>query len=506
MNRDVDIPVRKIREDVWEVPQSYKDYMRVPARIYAAEALLDKMKSDRTLQQTINVASLPGIEKYSMVMPDGHQGYGFPIGGVAATDFEEGVISPGGVGYDINCGVRLIRTNLMEKDVRPHLPEILDTLFEYVPAGLGLSGKVRLSYSQLDEVLKGGTEWCIENGYGWEEDIERTEEGGKLKAANPEKIDEKSKKRGAPQLGTLGSGNHFLELGVVDEIFDERLAKAYGIEKQGQVTVLIHTGGRGFSHGVCSYYLRSFEREMSKDATLSKILSLERELACAYLNSDMGMDYFEAMCACANYAFANRQIAMHWVRKVFEDVLRSPAEDMEIRLVYDIAHNIAKEEEHEVEGKRKKLCVHRKGATRAFPAGDERLPPVYRNIGQPVLIPGSMGTRSFLAVGTETAKLETFGSCAHGSGREMSRTAAMRKYRGSEVREELAKRNIIVKTRERRKRDVRRKRDIPFDKYGELAEEVAAAYKDPEVVIRSCEVSGIAKRVAAFRAIGVIKG
>lgn len=506
MNRDIDIPVRKIREDVWEVPQSYKDYMRVPARIYAAEALLDKMKSDRTLQQTINVASLPGIEKYSMVMPDGHQGYGFPIGGVAATDFEEGVISPGGVGYDINCGVRLIRTNLMEKDVRPYLPEILDTLFEYVPAGLGLSGKVRLSYAQLDEVLKGGTEWCIENGYGWEEDIERTEEGGKLKAANPEKIDEKSKKRGAPQLGTLGSGNHFLELGVVDEIFDERLAKAYGIEKQGQVTVLIHTGGRGFSHGVCSYYLRSFEREMSKDATLSKILSLERELACAYLSSDMGMDYFEAMCSCANYAFANRQIAMHWVRKVFEDVLRSPAEDMEIKLVYDIAHNIAKEEEHVVEGKRKKLCVHRKGATRAFPAGDERLPAVYRNIGQPVLIPGSMGTRSFLAVGTEVAKEETFGSCAHGSGREMSRTAAMRKYRGSEVREELAKRNIIVKTRERRKRDVRRKRGIPFDKYGELAEEVSAAYKDPEVVVRSCEVSGIAKKVAAFRGIGVIKG
>jgi len=507
MNRDIDIPVRKIREDVWEVPQSYKDYMRVPARIYAAEGLLDKMKSDLTLRQTINVASLPGIEKYSMVMPDGHQGYGFPIGGVAATDFDDGVISPGGVGYDINCGVRLIRTNLMEEDVRPHLSEILDGLFEYIPAGLGLSGKVRLSYSQLDEVLRGGTEWCIENGYGWEEDIERTEEGGRLEAANPEKIDEKSKKRGAPQLGTLGAGNHFLEVGVVDDIFDVPLAKAYGIDEKGQVTVLIHTGGRGFSHGVCTYYLRNFEREMNKDATLSEILGLERELACAYLSSDTGMDYFGAMCSCANYAFANRQLAMHWVRKVFEDVLRSSAEDMEIKLVYDIAHNIAKEEEHVVDGKRKKLCVHRKGATRAFPAGDERLPPIYRNIGQPVLIPGSMGTRSFLAVGTEVAKEETFGSCAHGSGREMSRTAAMRKYRGIEVKEELAKRNIIVKTRERTKRDVRRKKKgIPFDKYGELAEEVAAAYKDPEVVIRSCEVSGIAKRVAAVRGIGVIKG
>jgi len=502
----MDIPLKKIRADVWEVPQSYKDYMRTPVRIYAAEALLDKMKRDLTLQQTINVSSLPGIQKYSMVMPDGHQGYGFPIGGVAATDFEEGVISPGGVGYDINCGVRLIRTNLKEEDVRPHLSEIVDGLFEYIPSGLGLSGKVRLSFSQLDEVLRGGSEWCIENGYGWEEDVERTEEGGRLKAANTDKIDEKSKQRGAPQLGTLGSGNHFLEVQVVDDIFDEPLAKAFGIEEKGQVAVLVHTGGRGFSHGVCTYYLRKFEREMSKDPVLARILGLERELACAYLQSGTGMDYYEAMCSCANYAFANRQLAMHWVRKVFEDVLGRKAEDMEMKLVYDIAHNIAKAEEHVIEGKRRKLCVHRKGATRAFPAGDERLPPLYRSVGQPVLIPGSMGTRSFLAVGTEIAKDETFGSCAHGSGREMSRTAAMRKYRGSEVKEALAKRNIIVKARERTKRDVRKKRGVQFDKYGELAEEVSAAYKDPEVVVRSCEVSGIAKKVAAFRAIAVIKG
>ena len=461
----MEIPLKKIREDVWEVPKSFKDYMRVPARIYAAEALLDKMKRDLTLQQTITIASLPGIQKYSLVMPDGHQGYGFPIGGVAATDFEEGVISPGGVGYDINCGVRLIRTNLREEDVRPRLSEIIDGLFEYIPSGLGLSGKVRLSFSQLDEVLLGGSEWCVENGYGWEEDAERTEEGGRLNAGNPEKIDEKSKQRGAPQLGTLGSGNHFLEVQVVDDIFDEELAKAFGIEEKGQVAVLVHTGGRGLSHGVCTYYLRKFEREMSKDPVLSRILGLERELACAYLQSGTGMDYYEAMCSCANYAFANRQLAMHWVRKVFEDTLDRKAEDMEIRLGYDIAHNIAKEEEHVVEGKRKKLCVHRKGATRAFPAGDERLPPIYRSVGQPVLIPGSMGTRSFLAVGTEIAKDETFGSCAHGAGREMSRTAAMRKYRGSEVKAELAKRNIIVKTRERTKRDVRKKRGVQFDRY-----------------------------------------
>ncbi len=502
----MEIPLKKIRDDVWEVPRSYKDYMRVPARIYASKELLEKMKSDLTLQQTINVASLPGIVKYSMVMPDGHQGYGFPIGGVAATDFEAGVISPGGVGYDINCGVRLIRTNLNEEEVRPHLKEILDGLFEYIPAGLGLSGKVTLTPSQLDDVLLGGSEWCIENGYGWDDDLECTEEGGKLEAANPAKIDEKSRKRGAPQLGTLGSGNHFLEVGVVDEIFNEELAKAFGLEERGQVTVLIHTGGRGFSHGVCTYYLRTFEREMKKDATLAKILKLERELACAYLSSDTGMDYFQAMCACANYAFANRQLATHWVRKVFEGVLRRNAEEMEIQVVYDIAHNIAKEEEHFVDGKRMKLCVHRKGATRAFPAGDERLPHVYRTVGQPVLIPGSMGTRSFLAVGTELAMQETFGSCAHGSGRELSRTAAMRKYRGSEVKEELTRRGIMVKARERSKRDVRRKRGIPFDRYGELAEEVSAAYKDPEVVVRSCEVSGIATKVVAFRPIGVIKG
>ncbi|HUV02216.1 MAG TPA: RtcB family protein [Desulfobacteria bacterium] len=502
----MDIPLKRIREDVWEVPQTFRDYMRAPARIYAAEALLEKMRRDLTLQQTITVASLPGIQKYSLVMPDGHQGYGFPIGGVAATDFEEGVVSPGGVGYDINCGVRLIRTNLREADVRPHLAEIVDGLFEYIPSGLGLSGKVRLSSSQLDGVLRGGSEWCIENGYGWEEDAERTEEGGRLKAANPDKIDEKSKQRGAPQLGTLGSGNHFLEVQVVDEIFDERLAKSFGIEEKGQVAVLVHTGGRGFSHGVCTYYLRKFEREMRNDPVLARILDLERELACAYLKSRTGMDYFESMCACANYAFANRQLAMHWVREVFEDTLGRKAEEMEMRMVYDIAHNIAKEEEHVIEGKRKKLCVHRKGATRAFPAGDDRLPPIYRSVGQPVLIPGSMGTRSFLAVGTDTAKDETFGSCAHGSGREMSRTAAMRQYRGSEVKESLAKQNILVKARERTKRDVRKKRGVPFDKYGELAEEVSAAYKDPEVVVQSCEASGIAKKVAAFRAIAVIKG
>lgn len=501
------IPLKKIRENVWEVPQSYKNYMRKPARVYADEKLLTKMKEDLTLQQVINVTSLPGVEKYSLVMPDGHQGYGFPIGGVAATNFEEGVISPGGVGYDINCGVRLIRTSLTEKELRPHLSEILSGLFEYIPAGLGLSGKIKLSYKQLEEVLREGVEWCIKNGYGWKEDIERTEDGGRIEEANPGKIDEKSMKRGAPQLGTLGSGNHFLELQVVDEIFEKETAKVFGIGKEGQITALIHTGGRGFSHGVCTYYLREFEREMKRDATLSRVLQLERELACAYLNSTTGMNYFEAMCACANYAFANRQLATHFIREVFEDVLGKSAENMDIRLIYDVAHNIAKKEEHLIEGKKKEVCVHRKGATRAFPAKDARLPPIYRNVGQPVLIPGSMGTRSFLMVGTEKAMVETFGSCAHGSGRGMSRTAATKKYRGGEVKKELESRKIMVKVSERSKKDIRKKkRGVPFDPYAELAEEASAAYKNPEEVVECCVAARIAKRIAAFRPIGIIKG
>jgi len=501
-----EIPFKKIREGVWEVSPDYRNYMRVPARVYATKELLDAMRGDLTLQQVINVASLPGIVKYSMVMPDGHQGYGFPIGGVAATDVERGVISPGGVGYDINCGVRLIRTELTEDEVRPHLREILDGLFENIPAGLGLSGRIRLTQHQLEEVLQLGSEWCVEQGYGWEEDIERTEDGGRIEAANPEKIDEKSMKRGAPQLATLGSGNHFLEVQVVDEIFDEEVAKAFGINQEGQVAILVHTGGRGFSHGVCSYYLRVFEREMRNDATLAGILKLERELACAYLSSKVGTDYFEAMCSCANYAWANRQLITYFVRNVFENVFKTDAEKLGIHLIYDVAHNIAKIEEHYVNGSRKKLCVHRKGATRAFPAGDERLPAVYRSVGQPVLIPGSMGTRSFVAVGTEIAAKETFGSCAHGSGRRLSRTAAMRRFRGEDVKRDLERRNIMVKARERTRSDVRRKRGVPFDRFGELAEEVSAAYKNPEEVVESCEIAGIARKVAAFRAIGIIKG
>lgn len=497
-----DIPLEKVRPGVWEIPSEYKQFMRVPTRLYATPELLEKMKTDLTIKQALNITSMPGIVKYSLTMPDGHQGYGFPIGGVVACDFDEGVISPGGVGYDINCGVRLIKTDILEGEIRPHIQQILDLLFENIPSGLGLSGKLKMSYSELDEVLSEGSKWVVEKGYGWEEDLERTENGGRIEEANPQKIDEKSKKRGAPQLGTLGSGNHFLELQVVDEIFDFEIAKKFGINELGQVAILLHTGGRGLSHGVCSYYLREFEREMRKDKVLSQILNLERELACTYLNRDSGMNYFEAMSACANYAWANRQIGMHFIRDAFEKILKQSAEDMGMHLIYDVAHNVAKKEEHVVDGKKRKLCVHRKGATRAFSSGNENIPSIYRDCGQPVLLPGSMGTRSFLLVGTEISKLETFGSCAHGSGREMSRTKAMKTYRGSEIKKELEKKGISVKCRERTKKP----RKGSFDRYGELAEEAHGAYKNPEVVVNCCEKTGIGKKVAAFRAIGIIKG
>ncbi|MDY6965508.1 MAG: RtcB family protein [Halobacteriota archaeon] len=498
----MEIPIKKVRDDVWEISSEYKPFMRVPARLYASKELLDKIKTDLTIRQAINVTSMPGIVRYSLTMPDGHQGYGFPIGGVVACDFDDGVISPGGVGYDINCGVRLIKTDLMEEEVRAHIPQLLDGLFENVPAGLGLSGKLRLSGRELSEVLKGGSEWAVEKGYGWEDDIERTENGGRMKDADPDKVDEKAKKRGTPQLGTLGSGNHFLELQVVDEIFDKKTAERFGIDEVGQVAILLHTGGRGLSHGVCSHYLREFEREMRQDRILSQVLDLERELACAYLSQKVGMDYFQAMCACANYAWANRQLATYYIRKTFEDVLARSAEDMGMHLIYDVAHNIAKMEVHEVDGVKRKLAVHRKGATRAFSSGNEDLPKIYRDVGQPVLVPGSMGTRSFLLLGTNTGKKETFGSCAHGSGREMSRTKATKMYSGIEVKKDLESRGIAVKVRE----STKKRRKGPFDRYGELAEEASGAYKNPEVVVNCCETTGIGKRVAAFRAVGVIKG
>ncbi|HIP88745.1 MAG TPA: RtcB family protein, partial [Thermococcus paralvinellae] len=405
------VPLKRLDQIRWEIPK-FDRRMRVPGRIYADDVLIQKMRQDRTLEQAANVAMLPGIYKYSIVMPDGHQGYGFPIGGVAAFDAKKGVISPGGVGYDINCGVRLIRTNLTEKEVRPRIKQLVDTLFKNVPSGLGSKGRVRLQWNQLDDVLADGAKWAVDNGYGWDEDLERLEEGGRMEGANPSYVSDTAKKRGAPQLGSLGSGNHFLEVQVVDRVFDPKVAEVYGLF-EGQVVVMVHTGSRGLGHQVASDYLRIMERANRKYG----IPWPDRELVSVPFQSEEGQRYFSAMKAAANFAWANRQMITHWVRESFEEIFRQKAEDMEMHIVYDVAHNIAKLEEHDVNGKKVRVVVHRKGATRAFPPGHEAVPEIYRNVGQPVLIPGSMGTASYVLAGTEGAMNETFGSTCHGAGR-----------------------------------------------------------------------------------------
>ncbi|WP_460127291.1 RtcB family protein [Thermococcus prieurii] len=443
------------------------------------------MRQDRTLEQAANVAMLPGIYKYSIVMPDGHQGYGFPIGGVAAFDVKEGVISPGGVGYDVNCGVRLIRTNLTEKEVRPRIKELVDTLFKNVPSGLGSKGRVRLHWSQLDDVLADGAKWAVDNGYGWKEDLEHLEEGGRMDGADPNAVSQRAKQRGAPQLGSLGSGNHFLEVQVVDKIYDEEIAKAYGLF-EGQVVVMVHTGSRGLGHQVASDYLRIMEKANRKYG----IPWPDRELVSVPFGSEEGQRYFSAMKAAANFAWANRQMITHWVRESFEEVFKRKAEDMEMHIVYDVAHNIAKVEEHEVDGRKVKVVVHRKGATRAFPAGHPDVPRAYRDVGQPVLIPGSMGTASYVLAGAEGSMRETFGSSCHGAGRLLSRKAATRQYRGDRLRNELMRRGIYVRAASLRV----------------VAEEAPGAYKSVDNVVSVVHQAGIAKLVARMRPMGVAKG
>lgn len=478
--------VKQIDEVRWEIPTDYKPGMRVPARIYADRELLQEMGKDLTLEQGANVASLNGIYKYSIILPDGHQGYGFPIGGVAATDAETGVISPGGVGYDINCGVRLLRTELDRKDVEPKLRQLVDTLFQNVPSGLGSRGKIRLSISQLDEVLEHGARWAVENGYGWQEDLERLEENGCMEGALASKVSPQAKNRGLPQLGSLGSGNHFLEVQVVDKIYEPAIAKAFGITHEGQVTVMIHTGSRGLGHQVCSDYLRRMERAVRQ----YNIRLLDRELVNVPFNSPDGQDYFSAMKCAANYAWANRQMIVHWVRQSFEQVFGKDAESLGLHIVYDVAHNIAKVEEHKINGESRRVVVHRKGATRAFPPGHEALPALYREIGQPVLIPGDMGSASYVLVGTETAMNETFGSTAHGAGRHLSRHAALRNFRAENVRSALQSRGIYVRAA----------------KLSVIAEEAPDAYKDVGRVVEVSHRAGIARKVARLVPIGVAKG
>lgn len=479
------IPLKKVNEYEWEIPSSYKNCMKVPAVIFADEFLISKMIEDLTLEQAANVGCLPGIERASYVMPDGHQGYGFPIGGVAGVRAEDGYVSPGGVGYDINCGVRLLRTNLSLSDVRDKIKELVDTIFRNVPSGVGSTGKLKLSFTELDRVLNEGVDWAISRGFGWEEDREYIESYGRIEYADASKVSNTAKSRGADQLGTLGAGNHFLEIQVVDKIYDEKLAKAMGIDHEGQVTVMVHTGSRGLGHQVASDYLGVMEKAMRKYGFTPP----DRELASVPFNSREGQDYFKAMAAAANYAFTNRQIITHWVRESVARVFGTKPENLDLRAIYDVAHNIAKLEEHEVGGKNVKLVVHRKGATRAFPPGHPEIPRAYRNIGQPVLIPGSMGSASYLMVGIPEGK-RTFYSAAHGAGRWLSRNEALRRSRADAVLSKLLSSGIYVKATSKET----------------VVEEMPEAYKDVDRVALVSHKVGIATLVARMRPLGVVKG
>ena len=478
--------LKKIDDYRWEIPKSYKSGMRVPGLVYADEAMLEIIKEEQSLEQVVNVAFLPGIVGRSMAMPDIHWGYGFPIGGVAATRISDGVISPGGVGYDINCGVRLLRTNLSEKEVKPKIKELINNMFSNVPSGLGSEGKIRVGEKEIDEVLTEGAHWAVKRGFGLREDLDVTEETGRMKGADPEKVSARAKKRGAPQSGTLGSGNHFLEVQVVREIYDQASAKTMGIDRIGQILLLIHTGSRGLGHQVCDDYLRIMEEAVRRyDISLP-----DRQLACAPIESKEGKDYLAAMACAANYAWANRQCITHWVRESFTKVFGKSIVELGMEQIYDVAHNIAKIEEHNVDGKKVMVCVHRKGATRAFPASHKDVPQRYKEVGQPVLIPGDMGRCSYIAIGTEKAMTETFGSTCHGAGRVQSRGAARRALRGSDVAQELLARGITVKT----------------DNMGSLAEEASQAYKDVTQVVEVTHKAGISLKVAMASPMGVIKG
>jgi len=460
--------------------------MIVLVTIYADDSLISKMALDRTIDQAANVATLKGVVKHVVVLPDGHEGYGFPVGGVAGMDLEEGVISPGGVGYDINCGVRLIRTNLREKEVRPKLKDLVNELFNAIPSGVGSSSPRKVTGSELDDVLIEGVKWTVQNGYGWDSDIDVCEENGCMKGADPTSVSEHARKRGGLQLGTLGSGNHFLEVQKVDKIFDERAARAMGIE-QDQVTVLIHCGSRGFGHQVCSDYLKISEKKIRD----SGIRIVDRELACVPNNSKEGESYRKAMYSALNFAWSNRQMITHWTRDTFEKVMRMTEADLDMKLVYDVSHNIAKVERHAVDGEgTRDLVIHRKGATRAFPAWDSHIPDKYRDIGQPIFIPGSMGTASWILLGNSKSLELSFGSTAHGAGRTMSRSAARRNYTTESVRKNLESKGIYIKALSREG----------------MVEETPEAYKDVDSVVEVSHSLGIATKVARLVPIGVIKG
>ncbi len=481
-----DLALEKIDDYRWRIPKSYKPGMRVPGIIYASEKLLKSIYQDKALEQVANVAFLPGILKASLAMPDVHWGFGFPIGGVAATDIEEGgVISPGGVGYDINCGVRLLKTNLQYDDIKDRLEKLTYRLFSDVPAGVGSEGNIKVGIKEEKEILLKGARWAVEKGFGTEEDLECTEENGQIPGADPSAVSERAFQRGRAQSGTLGSGNHFLEVQVIDQLYDREACDTLGLDL-GQVMVMIHTGSRGCGYQICEDYSRKMIQALAK----YKINLPDRQLACAPVTSDEAKAYLGAMRCAANYAWANRQCLMHLARQAFEREFASSWQKLGMFLIYDVAHNIAKIERHKIDGKEKMLCVHRKGATRAFGPGHPDIPQRYKKIGQPVIIPGDMGRNSYLLVGTEQAMEETFGSTCHGAGRLQSRTAASRSINSDMLLKELASKGIIVKASGR----------------NTLAEEAPAAYKNVNDVVDVVHNAGIGKRVCRMRPLGVIKG
>jgi tRNA-splicing ligase RtcB len=484
-------PLHKIDNYRYEIPSTYKGErhnlnMHTSAVLYIDQDLAQEVRKDNAPEQAANVTMLPGIVGKSLAMPDIHWGYGFPIGGVAATDAEEGVISPGGVGFDINCGVRLVRTNLHKKELTgQQIQQLIDQMFINVPSGLGSKAKVHLTRNQLNDVLDSGANWGVENGYGWGDDVTYLEEQGCLKSADIGMVSDKAKQRGAPQLGSLGAGNHFLEIQHVDEIYDSDAAKAYGIKELGQIMVMIHTGSRGFGHQVCTDHLRVLEQAVRK----YHIWLPDRQLACAPVHSPEGQSYLKAMACAANFAWCNRQMIVHWVRESFEKILQTSAEDLDMHIVYDVCHNIAKLEEHIVDGKKRMVYVHRKGATRSFGPGRPELPSAYYDIGQPVMIPGDMGTESYLLRGTKNAE-ETFGSTCHGAGRVMSRHQAVRNWSGETIMEQLKQKGIYAHPAS----------------WKVLAEEAPDAYKNVSTVVNVTHGAGISLKVAKLLPLGVVKG
>jgi tRNA-splicing ligase RtcB len=478
-------PLERIEECMWMIPKTYKPGMLADAVVIADEESLRTACEGEALEQLANSAFLPGICSPAMAMPDIHSGYGFPIGGVGATDLESGVITPGGIGFDINCGVRLVRTDLEAGDIAPKIKPVIDRLYRDIPSGLGTSGKISLSAQEVRKVLQEGAEWAVKAGYGFEADLEHTEEGGSMEGADASAVSKKAVERGMPQLGTMGSGNHFLELQVVEEIVNPEVAKVFGLF-EGQVVMMIHSGSRGLGHQVCTDYISTMMSALKK----YDISVPDRQLACAPLGSDEGKQYFAAMAAAANFAWANRQCIMHWAREAVAAEFGSTPEKLGMTLVYDVCHNIAKVEEHIIDGSKKRVCVHRKGATRAFPPNHPDIPKAYRGVGQPVIVPGDMGRNSWVLVGTRQAMEKSFGSTCHGAGRMMSRKEALRTRKPQKVRDALAEKGIYARSASR----------------GALAEEAPWAYKNVNDVVDICHRAGISSKVARLRPLGVVKG